>query len=508
MRKTILIILDGFGLRDEMKGNAIAKSGIPHLKKYMEQYPWVPISASAESVGLPDGIMGNSEVGHMNIGAGRVVMQDVVRISKAVDSGEIKNNQTLQNQFEFVLENGSALHLMGLLSDGQVHSYNKHVYGLIRAARDAGLEQIYIHCFMDGRDTSPTAGVKYLQELQQQLDEIGVGKIATIVGRYYAMDRDNRWDRTEKAYRMLVYGEGKEASDPVVAVNESYDEDVTDEFIKPIVILKNDNPVATIQDGDAVFCFNYRADRMRQITKAFTLDNFAPFDVKSMDLNYATMTRYDEEFDVPVAFPPVEIDKTLGELVAEQGLKQLRISETEKYAHVTYFLNCGREEPFRDEDRLLIPSPKVATYDLQPEMSTPELTDRVIESIEKDNYSLIVMNFPNPDMVGHSGDIDATTKAVSTIDDAVGRIAETMFAHEGVVIVTADHGNAEQLIDEATGGLHTAHTTNPVPFLLMDQKEQRQLRTGGQLSDIAPTILQIMGIDQPREMTGKSLIKT
>ncbi len=508
MRKTILIILDGFGLRDEMKGNAIAKSGIPHLKKYMEQYPWVPISASAESVGLPDGIMGNSEVGHMNIGAGRVVMQDVVRISKAVDSGEIKNNQTLQNQFEFVLENGSALHLMGLLSDGQVHSYNKHVYGLIRAARDAGLEQIYIHCFMDGRDTSPTAGVKYLQELQQQLDEIGVGKIATIVGRYYAMDRDNRWDRTEKAYRMLVYGEGKEASDPVVAVNESYDEDVTDEFIKPIVILKNDNPVATIQDGDAVFCFNYRADRMRQITKAFTLDNFAPFDVKSMDLNYATMTRYDDEFDVPVAFPPVEIDKTLGELVAEQGLKQLRISETEKYAHVTYFLNCGREEPFRDEDRLLIPSPKVATYDLQPEMSTPELTDRVIESIEKDIYSLIVMNFPNPDMVGHSGDIDATTKAVSTIDDAVSRIAETMFAHEGVVIVTADHGNAEQLIDESTGGLHTAHTTNPVPFLLMDQKEQRQLRTGGQLSDIAPTILQIMGIDQPREMTGKSLIKT
>jgi len=508
MRKTILIILDGFGLRDDEKGNAIAKSGIPHLKKYMEEYPWVPISASEENVGLPDGIMGNSEVGHMNIGAGRVVMQDVVRISKAVDDGEIKNNSTLQKQFDYVKKHNSAWHLMGLLSDGQVHSYNRHVYGLIRAAKDAGVHEVYVHCFMDGRDTSPTAGVKYLKELQNQLDEIGVGKIATVVGRYHAMDRDNRWDRTEKAYRMLVYGEGKEATDLIKAVQESYDKDVTDEFIKPIVLMDGDEPVATINEHDAVFCFNYRADRMRQITKAFTLDNFAPFDVKSLDLNYVTMTQYDDEFDIPVAFPPVKIEKTLGEIVSEKGLKQLRISETEKYAHVTYFLNCGREKPFPDEDRVLIPSPKVATYDLQPEMSAPELTERVMESIEKDIYSLIVMNFPNPDMVGHSGDIDATTKAVSTIDEAVAKIAETMFKHDGVVIVTADHGNAEQLIDEETGGLHTAHTTNPVPFLVMDQKDKRALREGGKLSDIAPTILQIMEIEQPDEMTGQSLLKS
>lgn len=507
MQKTIMIILDGFGLRDAENGNAIAKSGIPNIKKFMDQYPWVPISASAEHVGLPSGIMGNSEVGHMNIGAGRVVSQDVVRISSAVDSGEIKNTETLQSQWEYVREHDSAWHLMGLLSDGQVHSYNKHVYGLIRGAKEAGVEKVFIHCFMDGRDTSPTAGVRYLQELQEQMDDIGVGKIASVIGRYYAMDRDNRWERTEKAYRLLVYGEGNEATDPVAAVQESYDNDVTDEFLKPIVVMDGDNPVATVNDGDAIFCFNYRADRMRQITKAFTLEQFEPFDRKSLDINYATMTQYDEEFDLPVAFPPISISKTLGEIVSNADLKQLRISETEKYAHVTYFLNCGREEPFLDEDRVLIPSPKVATYDLQPEMSCPELTERVLEAINKDIYSLIVMNFPNPDMVGHSGDIDATTKAVSTVDESVAKISQAMFNHDGAVIVTADHGNAEQLVDEKTGGPHTAHTTNPVPFLLMNYSKDGTLREGGQLSDIAPTILEILGIDQPEEMTGKSLIE-
>ncbi|MBS1272354.1 MAG: 2,3-bisphosphoglycerate-independent phosphoglycerate mutase [Candidatus Marinimicrobia bacterium] len=505
MRKVILIILDGFGLRDEPEGNAIKNSGIPNISKLMQEYPLVPISGSGEDVGLPDGIMGNSEVGHMNIGAGRVIPQDVVRISKAALKGELAKNELLQQQFEYIKEHNSAWHLIGLLSDGQVHSYNKHVYALLRAAKESGVEDVYVHCFMDGRDTSPTNGVKYLRELQEQMDDIGVGEIASVVGRYFAMDRDNRWDRTEKAYRLLVYGEGNEATNPIQAVKGSYEEGITDEFLKPIVVMDGEQPVATVKEHDAIFGFNYRADRMRQITKAFTLEHFEPFDRKEMEISYATMTQYDEEFDLPVAFPPIRTEKVLGEIIAEEGLKQLRISETEKYAHVTYFMNCGREEPFENEDRILFPSPQVSTYDLQPEMSSPELTERVLESIDNDKYSLIIMNFPNPDMVGHSGDIEATTKAVTTIDEYVGRIVQRMLNHDGIALITADHGNAEQLIDEH-GGLHTAHTTNPVPFIVVDKKVKHTLREGGKLSDIAPTILKLMGIEQPEEMTGKSLV--
>jgi len=505
MQKVILMILDGFGLRDDPEGNAIKKSGIPNISKLMREYPMVSISGSGEDVGLPEGIMGNSEVGHMNIGAGRVIPQDVVRISKAANEGSLTQNDTLQEQFEYIKENDGAWHLIGLLSDGQVHSYNKHVYALLKAAKGAGVEDVYLHCFMDGRDTSPTNGVKYLRELQEQMDEIGVGEIASVVGRYYAMDRDNRWDRTEKAYRLLVYGEGEETTDPIRAVSESYENDITDEFLKPIVVMKEDEPVATIREHDAVFGFNYRADRMRQITKAFTLRQFEPFDRKALEISYATMTQYDEEFDLPVAFPPVQTEKVLGEIIAEQGLHQLRISETEKYAHVTYFMNCGHEEPFENEDRILIPSPQVATYDLQPEMSSEELTERVLEAIDNDTYSLIIMNYPNLDMVGHSGDIEATTKAVDAIDKNTEKIVSRMLERGGIALVTADHGNAEQLIDE-DGGPHTSHTTNPVPFIVIDNKQKHTLREGGRLSDIAPTILKLMGIEQPPEMKGQSLV--
>lgn len=505
MRNVTLIIMDGLGLREDEEGNAVAKSGVPHLKRYMKEYPMVPISGSGTDVGLPDGIMGNSEVGHMNIGAGRVIPQDVVRISKAAQEGDLADNDTIRAQLNHVKEHNSAWHLIGLLSDGQVHSYNKHVYALLKVAKDAGVEDVYIHCFMDGRDTSPTGGKDYLAELQAQIDEIGVGTIASVIGRYYAMDRDNRWSRTEKAYRLLTYGEGNEASDPVEAVKQSYDEDVTDEFLQPIVIMRDGEPVATIDDKDAVFGFNYRADRMRQITKAFTLPDFEPFDLKNMDINYATMTQYDEEFDLPVAFPPIHTEQVLGEIIANRGLNQLRISETEKYAHVTYFMNCGREEPFANEDRVLIPSPDVATYDLQPEMSCPEVTEQVLEALDSEKYSLIIMNYPNPDMVGHSGDIEATTKAVTTVDEAVNRVVEKILEQDGIAILTADHGNSEQLIDE-NGGLHTSHTTNPVPFIVIDKHKKHTLREGGRLSDIAPTILRLMEIEQPEEMTGTSLV--
>ena len=507
MRNVALIILDGLGLRDDPEGNAVVKSGIPNIKRYMDEYSMVPISGSGSDVGLPDGIMGNSEVGHMNIGAGRVIMQDVVRISKAAREGKLAKNDAISDQLEYVKEHNSAWHLIGLLSDGQVHSYNLHVYALLRVAKEAGISDVYVHCFMDGRDTSPTSGVRYLKELQEQVDEIGTGKIASVVGRYYAMDRDNRWDRTELAYRLLVHGEGDETTNPIQTIKESYENGVTDEFLKPMIVLENDEPVATVREHDAIFAFNFRADRMRQITKAFTLDHFEPFDREKLDISYTTMTEYDEEFDLPVAFPSVKVEKVLGQVLAENKLRQLRISETEKYAHVTYFMNCGREEPFKDEDRVLIPSPQVATYDLQPEMSAPELTDRVLEAVESEDYSLIVMNFPNPDMVGHSGDLEATTKAVNVVDNASHRIVEAILDKDGVAILTADHGNAEQLADKE-GGPHTAHTTNPVPFIVVDKKRKYSLREGGRLSDIAPTILQLMGIEQPEEMTGHSLIQS
>ncbi len=506
----MLMILDGWGIRPPGPGNAVHLAKTPHLEDLLSRYPHTRLQTSGKAVGLPDGIMGNSEVGHLNLGAGRVVYQDLTRIDLAIEDGSFFENAAINKAVQSALEQGKALHLMGLVSDGGVHSQLTHLLALLELAKKKELKRVYVHAILDGRDTPPDGGKAYVASVQAHIDKIGNGRIASICGRYYAMDRDTRWDRTQLAYQLYTQGSGVPARDPVAAVAEAYAKDETDEFVKPIIITGDDDaPLATLQDGDSIIFFNFRADRARQITRALTETRFQGFErpVWPQVANYVCMALYDEQFSLPVAFPPVMLKEILGEVISRQGLKQLRIAETEKYAHVTYFFNGGEEQPFENEDRCLIPSPRdVPTYDLKPQMSAIAVTEEVLQRIASDRYDLIVLNFANMDMVGHTGKLKAAIEAVQTVDQCVGRIVDAVLAKSGAMLITADHGNAETIIDD-NGHVHTAHTTNPVHLILVeDSSKQAHLRPGV-LGDIAPTILDLMAIAQPGKMTGKSLLK-
>ncbi len=507
-KPVVLLIMDGFGLNDNPKANAVYEANTPVIDELMKKYPYVKGYASGLAVGLPDGQMGNSEVGHMNMGAGRIVYQELTRITKEIEDGDFFENEALLAAVNNAKANGGALHLFGLLSDGGVHSHNTHLYGLLELAKRQGLEKVYVHCFLDGRDTAPTSGKGFIEELEAKMAEIGVGKIATISGRYYAMDRDNRWDREEKAYRAITKGEGLLATSAVGAISASYGDGVTDEFVVPTVITEDGEPVGKVCDGDSVIFFNFRPDRAREITRAFCADDFTGFErEKRLDLTYVCFTEYDETIpNKIVAFHKVELTNTFGEYLAAHGKTQARIAETEKYAHVTFFFNGGVEEPNPGEDRILVNSPKVATYDLQPEMSAPEVCDKLCEAITSDKYDVIIINFANPDMVGHTGIEAAAIKAVETVDTCVGRAVEAIKSVDGTMFICADHGNCEQLLDYETGEPFTAHTTNPVPFILVNADEKYTLRENGCLADIVPTLIELMGMEQPAEMTGKSLL--
>ncbi len=508
-KPVVLMVLDGYGLNDNPEGNAIAMAKTPVMDGLMKDYPFVKGNASGMAVGLPDGQMGNSEVGHMNIGAGRIIYQDLTRITKDIQDGTFFENKVLLQAIENCKKNNSDLHLWGLLSDGGVHSHNTHLYGLLEMAKKNGLENVYVHAFLDGRDTPPASGKDYVAELQEKMNEIGVGKIASLSGRYYAMDRDNNWDRVQKAYDSLTTGEGVKATDAVQAMADSYAQDVTDEFVLPTVITDEaGEPLSLVKDGDSVIFFNFRPDRAREITRAFCDDQFTGFERPFLNITYVCFKDYDETIPNKfIAFEKEEIKNTFGEFLANNGLKQLRLAETEKYAHVTFFFNGGVEEPNKDEDRILVNSPKeVATYDLKPEMSAPEVGENLIKAIKSNEYDVIVINFANPDMVGHTGVIPAAVKAVETVDGLVGQAVEAVKEMDGVLFICADHGNAEKMVDYETGAPHTAHTTNPVPFILVNAEEGWKLREGGCLADIAPTLIEVMGMEQPKEMTGKSLI--
>ncbi len=509
MKTTVLMILDGFGLNDRHEANAVYMAKTPNIDGLMRDYPFVKGNASGMAVGLPDGQMGNSEVGHMNMGAGRVVYQELTRITKEIRDGEFFENPALLAACENCRKRNSALHMWGLVSDGGVHSHNTHLYGLLELAKRQGLEKVYVHCFMDGRDTSPTSGKEFVHELVEKTKEIGVGQVATVTGRYYAMDRDNRWERVQRAYLALTKGEGNKAACPVEAIQASYDAEVTDEFIEPIVVVKEDGtPVATVQDGDSVIFFNFRPDRAREITRAFLDDEFKGFEREQLkDLTYICFTDYDPTIPhYQVAFHKQHLNNTFGEYLAALGKKQLRLAETEKYAHVTFFFNGGVETPNPGEDRILVPSPKVATYDLQPEMSAPEVGRRLCEEIRSGKYDVIIINFANPDMVGHTGVLEAAIKACETVDTWVGKAVEAVKETGGQLFLCADHGNSEQLIDYETGEPFTAHTTNPVPFILVNYDPAYGLKEGGRLCDIVPTLLEMMNLPQPKEMTGESLL--
>ncbi len=506
-KPTVLMILDGFGLNETSNGNAIAQANTPVLDKMMKEYPFVKGYASGLAVGLPDGQMGNSEVGHLNMGAGRIVYQELTRISKEIEDGDFFQNEALLSAVENCKKNGSDLHLFGLVSDGGVHSHNTHIYGLLELAKREGLSNVYVHCFMDGRDTAPSSGKGFIQELVDKMQEIGVGEIATISGRYYAMDRDNRWDRVEKAYTALTKGEGVKASDPVAAMQASYDDEKTDEFVLPTVIVKDGKPVATVKDNDSVIFFNFRPDRAREMTRVFCCDDFNGFDRgPRKQVTYICFTEYDVTIpNKEIAFKKVELDNTFGQFLAANGKTQARIAETEKYAHVTFFFNGGVEEPNKGEERILVKSPKVATYDLQPEMSAPTVC-KLCEAIRSGKYDVIIINFANPDMVGHTGVMEAAVKAVEAVDACVGRALETLLEVDGQMFLCADHGNAEQLVDYETGVPFTAHTTNPVPFILINYDPAYTLKEGGRLADIVPTLIEMMGMEKPAEMTGESLL--
>ena len=507
-KPTVLLILDGYGLNDKVEGNAVANAKTPVMDKLMKEYPFVKGYASGLAVGLPDGQMGNSEVGHLNMGAGRIVYQELTRITKAIEDGDFFENEALVDAVNNVKANNSALHLFGLLSDGGVHSHNTHLYGLLEMAKRNGIEKVYVHAFLDGRDTAPTSGKEFVQELCDKMKEIGVGQVATVSGRYYAMDRDNNWDRVEKAYDAITKGVGETAQCPVQAVADSYDKDVTDEFVVPVVITKDGAPVATVNDNDSVVFFNFRPDRARQMTRAFCADDFSGFNRGARkNVKFVCFTEYDVTIpNKEIAFKKVSITNTLGEYLAANNLKQARIAETEKYAHVTFFFNGGVEEPNEGEDRILVKSPKVATYDLKPEMSAYEVCDKLVGAIKSEKYDVIVINFANPDMVGHTGVQAAAIKAVEAVDECVGKAVEALKEVDGQMFICADNGNAEQLIDEETGEPFTAHTTNPVPFILVNADPAYKLREGGCLADIAPTLIELMGMQQPEEMTGKSLL--
>lgn len=494
--------MDGFGKNESTYGNAIAAAKKPNLDKIVSENPMTFIGASGLDVGLPDGQMGNSEVGHTNIGAGRVVYQELTRITKSIQDGDFFTNEALVGAMENCKKNFSALHLMGLMSDGGVHSHNTHLYGIMELAKRSGVDKVYIHCFMDGRDVPPTSGKDYLAELYEKCDEIGVGEIATVMGRYYAMDRDNRWERVVKAYKAMTEGEGVKFDCACKMMEESYANDVTDEFIVPAVSEK----AVPVKDNDSIVFFNFRPDRAREITRAFVDPAFSGFEREQLKgLYYVCMTQYDATMpNVHVAFKPESLENTFGEYISDKGLKQLRIAETEKYAHVTFFFNGGVEKQYPGEDRILVKSPAVATYDLQPEMSAYEVTDKLLAAIDSDKYDAIILNYANCDMVGHTGVFDAAVKAVEAVDTCVGKIVDAVAAKGGVTLITADHGNADKMY-EADGSPFTAHTTNPVPFIVVGYP--CELREGGRLCDIAPTMLKIMGLEQPKEMTGVSIIK-
>ncbi len=507
IKPTMLIILDGWGLGKEYEGNAIYLADTPNFDRYLKKYPNTKLEASGMAVGLPEGQMGNSEVGHLNIGSGRIVYQELTKITKSIENEEFFNKKEFLQAIDNVKKNKSKLHIMGLLSDGGVHSHNTHLYALLELCRRQSLEDVYIHVFLDGRDVPPTIGKKHLQELEEKITEIGVGHIATVSGRYYAMDRDNRWERTKLAYEAMVLGKGKKDTSPIEAVQKSYDEGINDEFVIPTVITQNNKPVATIDSGDSVIFFNFRPDRARQITRAIVDDEFEGFQRgKIVDTFFVSMTEYDKTIkNVHVAFKPEKPENTLGEYISNLGFNQLRIAETEKYAHVTFFFNGGREEPYENEDRVLIPSPKVATYDLKPEMSAIEVKDEVLNRLNMNKYHLIILNFANPDMVGHTGVVEAAIKAVETVDFCLGEIVDLLLKKGGKALITADHGNVEMMIDEKDGSPITSHTTNKVPLIMVGERENIELREGI-LADIAPTLLDMMGLKKPKEMTGNSLI--
>ena len=503
---TMLMILDGFGINENEKANAVKLANTPNIDKLMKICPTTKIYTSGLNVGLPDGQMGNSEVGHTNIGAGRIVYQELTRITKSIEDGDFFSNPELVESIENCKKHNSKLHILGLLSDGGVHSHIRHLFAVLELAKRKDFEDVYVHCFMDGRDTPPTSGESYIIKLEEKMKEKGVGKIASISGRFYAMDRDKRWNRVQKAYDAIVNGKGIKCTSAISAIEGSYQKEVFDEFVQPTVIInQNNEPIAKIEENDSVIFFNFRPDRARELTRAIVDNDFNEFQTKKMNLDYVCFTQYDETMpNVKIAFKPETLKNTFGEYISNRGLTQLRIAETEKYAHVTFFFNGGEEKQYPGEDRILVPSPKVETYDLKPEMSAIEVTDKVVEAINSRKYDCIILNYANPDMVGHTGNLDAAIKAIETIDECVGRVVEAVNSNEGILLITADHGNAEQMLDYKTGEPHTAHTTNPVPLILVG-KEDVKLKEG-KLADLAPTMLKLMGLEKPDEMTGESII--
>ena len=503
-----LIIIDGWGYSDAREGNAIALAATPFYDELTQQYPHTLLEAHGSRVGLPAGVMGNSEVGHLNIGAGRVIRMDVSLVDHEIETGNFFENRVLLEAIEGAKNRGRALHLMGLCSDGQVHSSLTHLYALLQTARNHELDRVFLHCFLDGRDTPPSSGADYVAMLQRTIDEIGVGRIATVIGRYYAMDRDKRWERTQRAYDLLVHSVGKRIADPVTAIRESYLSGTTDEFLEPhVVVDPSGAPIAKIEEGDSIIFFNFRPDRARQLTRSLTSSDFSEFPVSDRpSVHFVCFTLYDSTFNLPIAFPPRAHHNVLAEVWARLAVNNYRLAETEKYAHVTYFFNGGVEKEHAHEKRLLVPSPKIATYDLEPEMSAFKVTDKVLRAIEEGETDVFVINFANPDMVGHTGKLDKTVEACQYVDTCLGWITKGIRRARGTTIITADHGNAEQMVDLLTGSPHTAHTTNPVPFHLIDDDSKGlKLRSGGALEDVAPTMLALLGLEQPAEMTGKDL---
>ncbi|MBN1043194.1 2,3-bisphosphoglycerate-independent phosphoglycerate mutase [Clostridium botulinum] len=508
-RPVMLMILDGFGIAPKSEGNAVSLAKKPNFDRLVANYPTSQLQASGLEVGLPEGQMGNSEVGHLNIGSGRIVYQELTRITKAIKDGDFFENESLMKAMTNAKNNNSALHLMGLLSDGGVHSHIEHLRGLLEFAKKEGIQNVYVHAFMDGRDVAPSSGKEFVEKTEAMMAEVGIGKIATISGRYYAMDRDNRWERVELAYNTLVLGKGETANNAVEAMEKSYHDNKTDEFVLPTVVLENGAPTATIKNGDSVIFFNFRPDRAREITRAINDKVFDGFKRETLNLTFVTMTQYDKTLEgVEVAYKPQTLANTLGEYVSSKGLNQLRIAETEKYAHVTFFFNGGVEKENPGEERVVIPSPKVATYDLKPEMSAYEVTDELLNRLDSDKYDMVILNFANPDMVGHTGVIPAAVKAIESVDECLGKIADKMLEKDGCLFITADHGNAETMIDFSTGNPFTAHTIDPVPFVWVANDTEGKAIKDGKLADIAPTMLNQLGLEVPAEMTGENLVTT
>lgn len=509
-KTTMLMILDGFGINEQEEGNAVKLSNTPNLDLLMKKYPTTKIKPSGLAVGLPEGQMGNSEVGHTNIGAGRIVYQELTRITKSIEDGDFFSNEEFINAIENCKKYNSKLHIMGLLSDGGVHSHNRHLYGLLEMAKRRDFDNVYIHCFLDGRDTPPASAENYIMELQEKIKEKGVGKIASISGRFYSMDRDKRWERIKKAYDALVNGIGIKSANVINAIENSYQKEVFDEFVEPTVITSADGemPIATIEDNDSIIFFNFRPDRARELTRTIVDSDFKEFETKKLNTYFVCFTSYDETMpNVHIAFKKELLKNTLGEVLSNKGLTQLRIAETEKYAHVTFFFNGGEEKQYKGEDRILIASPKVETYDLKPEMSAYAVTEKVLDAILSGKYDCIILNYANPDMVGHTGSLEAAIKAVETVDECIGKVVKAIEEKNGNLLITADHGNCEQMIDYTTGEPHTAHTTNLVPLVLITEKQDIKLKAEGKLADLAPTILDLMDIKKPKEMTGETLLE-